>query len=286
MRKNVCTLTIVSFISISLVSIFEIKQNANFLHANGECEHFGYHYEELLPEIEIAGHKEFWTCCKCHEEFLEKPENGAFVDQEDALMTGEIDEGHIAYISPIELKSLMFNGRRYYPALHESGELEGITFYDANKNEIAINHSEDPMSDLGNAMYYVVNGESTTFWAVSLVENVSYNDVYGTDTYAGAKLATDIFKKENDISSVEVIEKLTFSPQPSYSEKPIINYVALNHIWNSYRDYGFNSYGNAIWSCVAHDQTLAYYWDLNAESWTMAIRDFKKASVCLSRMFF
>ncbi len=178
MRKNILTLAIVSFTSLSLISAFAIKQNRKLAHADFVCEHSGYHYEELLPEIDNAGHKEFWACCKCHEAFLEKPEKGVFVDQDDSLMSGEIDEEHIAYISPLEFKSLTLNNHEYFPVFHDTDIPEGLTFYDCDKQEIEIYDVKNPMSNLGRAEYYTLTGEGR-FYAVSYIASVSYNTVYG-----------------------------------------------------------------------------------------------------------
>ena len=66
-----------------------------------ECEyHHGYHYAEKAATIDQSGHKEFWACCTCQHQYLERP-NGSFVDQSDEYMIGVVDENHIAYIPPL-----------------------------------------------------------------------------------------------------------------------------------------------------------------------------------------
>lgn len=69
-----------------------------------ECEHTGFHYQAKAATIDEHGHKEFWACCKCHEQFLEAPA-GTFVDVEDNNMSGAMTPSHIAYI-PSELEDL------------------------------------------------------------------------------------------------------------------------------------------------------------------------------------
>ena len=71
------------------------------LHAHAtECDtHNGYHYSYKAPTETESGHKEFWTCCKCHQSFIVEPE-GSFVDADDSTMTGGLDINHIAYLAP------------------------------------------------------------------------------------------------------------------------------------------------------------------------------------------
>ena len=65
-----------------------------------ECSHHhGYHYALKEATIDQPGHKEFWACCECHHQYLVKPE-GDFIDRDDSLMIGIIDENHIAYLPP------------------------------------------------------------------------------------------------------------------------------------------------------------------------------------------
>lgn len=283
MRKNVLTLAIVSFTSLSLISAFAIKQNSKLAHAVFLCEHSGYHYEELLPEIGAAGHKEFWACCKCHEAFLEKPEKGAFVDQDDSLMTGEMDEEHIAYISPLEFKSLTLNDHKYFPVFHDMDIPEGLTFYDGNKQEIKINDVKNPMTDLGEAEYYTLAGEGR-FCAVSYIANVSYNTVYG-DGGTGIKNPSPDFIK-NNLSDVEIIEGLTIEANPASGNAPRVFGADLNTIWEFYKDDGFCSSSNGFWSCCAYNQVNAYYWNVNYSMWVTAARNSSSSlSICLSTIF-
>lgn len=89
---------------VTLASVFTISSYDNSaLNVKGDScvEHVGYHYGYKAPEIGLAGHQEFWACCKCHQQFLEQP-SGNFTDSYDFYMTGGIDEHHIAYIPPLE----------------------------------------------------------------------------------------------------------------------------------------------------------------------------------------
>lgn len=75
---------------------YSIKSNVSF--ADGEtCSHVGYHYNYLEETYNTPGHEEFWSCCKCHEAFLEQPK-GIFTDADNEDMTGTFDSTHIAYI--------------------------------------------------------------------------------------------------------------------------------------------------------------------------------------------
>lgn len=98
MKKNYNLAKLLLLAELAIASVvtghFVIHKNVK---AEEECEHVGYHYAALDETYNTAGHKEFWSCCKCHEAFLEEPE-GVFIDNDDENMTGELDENHIAYI--------------------------------------------------------------------------------------------------------------------------------------------------------------------------------------------
>ena len=69
-------------------------------HGDGECtHHMGYHYLAKAPDMNNPGHKEFWACCICNHQYLEKPE-GEFITRADEYMIGGLDENHIAYLPP------------------------------------------------------------------------------------------------------------------------------------------------------------------------------------------
>ena len=70
------------------------------LHAE-ECEHQGYHYHAKEATFTDSGYDEFWSCCKCHQSFLDEPLTGTFEEGTEATMTGGIDVDHVAYIAPV-----------------------------------------------------------------------------------------------------------------------------------------------------------------------------------------
>lgn len=72
----------------------EIAQLATATTCSG---HVGYHYLRKEPTETESGHKEFWACCKCHQQFLAQPE-GSFETVDDGYMTGGLDSNHIAYL--------------------------------------------------------------------------------------------------------------------------------------------------------------------------------------------
>lgn len=281
MRRNVLALSLAGFLSISMITIFSLRKNALLTSANDECQHSGFHYDELLPCIDAAGHKEFWTCCKCHEVFLEEPEEGKFVDQEDSLMSGGIDEEHAAYVAPIKVKSLSVNGRRYYPLLNDGRMPEGVSFFDSEMNELVPEATGYPMCGLGNAVYYTA-AELTSFSAVSFIENVSFDEIYGSGG-TGINYVSNSFISENNITDDEVVEMLTLSGEPSSTEAPAIKSVAFYEIWQSYRMFGFSS-SFKFWSCVSKDLNYAYAWNNNTMMWMQEIRS-NKMSICLSKTF-
>ena len=77
------------------------SMNYSLMAAVPECAyHHGYHYAAKAATIDQPGHQEFWACCTCQHQYLVQPE-GSFTDQDDAYMTGGLDENHIAYIAPL-----------------------------------------------------------------------------------------------------------------------------------------------------------------------------------------
>ena len=69
----------------------------NFLLTNGDCSvsHNGYHYSSIDSTCLESGRKEFWTCCTCHEVFLERPA-GTFVDRGTAQYSYELPDNVVA----------------------------------------------------------------------------------------------------------------------------------------------------------------------------------------------
>ena len=97
----VALLTLACSVSAAIIASSPSKE-VNYVHTDAiECiSHEGYHYAYKAPTIDSPGHREFWACCKCQHQYLERPE-GHFVDQDDAYMIGGIDINHIAYLPPL-----------------------------------------------------------------------------------------------------------------------------------------------------------------------------------------
>ena len=94
-----------------MIRISEVLWNiapTSKLKSNTACTLFGYillTFTNFSVDIFYYGHREFWACCVCHEQFLEEPLDGNFVDAEDSNMVGGLDSNHIAYL-PSELELL------------------------------------------------------------------------------------------------------------------------------------------------------------------------------------
>lgn len=101
-KKAIITLSAfaVSAIALTLTLVNAPRLNGHLVHAT-ECEHAGNHYERKDATTTESGHKEFWACCKCNQQFLEQPAEGTFVDAPDSAMIGGLDDTHIAYIPQI-----------------------------------------------------------------------------------------------------------------------------------------------------------------------------------------
>lgn len=109
-KSRVLFLSIVSAVTIavsgmSIARFFSKDLSLSSIGAHAtttECQyHSGYHYLEKHPTVNEPGHLEFWACCNCQHQYLEKP-NGSFVDHDDSQMIGEIDQNHIAYLPPLQ----------------------------------------------------------------------------------------------------------------------------------------------------------------------------------------
>ena len=98
MKKRFVFISLATGGLIATVLLFSGPAKFSFTKAT-TCEHSGNHYALKEADISHSGHKEFWACCKCHESFLENP-GGTFVDQDDSMMVGGLDETHIAYLAP------------------------------------------------------------------------------------------------------------------------------------------------------------------------------------------
>ena len=101
------TLAVSCLVSVAFLTMgIAIAANREQVFVKAEpCEHSGNHYAAKAANVDEHGHKEFWACCKCHEQWLEEPAVGTFVDADDSAMSGGMLPGHIAYI-PSELEEL------------------------------------------------------------------------------------------------------------------------------------------------------------------------------------
>ena len=103
-KKFVFIAALLSLISVVSITTYVVSSSktVDYMSAEiAECTvHEGYHYAYKAPTIDSPGHREFWACCKCQHQYLEKPA-GTFIDQDDEYMIGVIDELHIAYLPPL-----------------------------------------------------------------------------------------------------------------------------------------------------------------------------------------
>lgn len=86
MKKTIKYVSIGS--TICLVAV--IVANSKFFNLNHQsmfgvsadgCNHVGYHYEANSFSATKDGNKEFWVCCKCHNQYLENPGSGKWTTQ-------------------------------------------------------------------------------------------------------------------------------------------------------------------------------------------------------------
>lgn len=87
MSKGIKIVALVTVASLACVLVTNLQFITNidggvysfnsFAAGNG-CNHVGYHYVANQATPTKDGNKEFWTCCKCHEQFLSTPEYGSW----------------------------------------------------------------------------------------------------------------------------------------------------------------------------------------------------------------
>ena len=281
--KKKLAIGFIGLVSLSLTVVAGLVGNKTALsRADVECLHTGYHYEYLAPSFEADGHEEFWVCCKCHKVFLEEPETGTFIDQEDDLMIGEIGSEHPAYIAQKKIKPLNDEYRSYYPVFLNNNVPEGVHFYDANKEEI----NASSMDDISNARYYY-NSSSSSFTAVASINNVSFNTAFGSDG-TGSLFPTSQFLETYYINNDVMIEGITNdgSSVDAGGSDPLINGVSLSSIWNAYKVLGFGGEYGQFWSCVASSSIKAYAWKSSYAMWIQQNRSSSmNTSILLSRSF-
>lgn len=108
--------------------------------SNASCNHVGYHYAANDPTCTAGGNKEFWACCECHSQFLEKPDVGTFTDK---AFSGVLESTHIAYAAPEH--AFGENGNCLYCS-SPMATLEGLEAGDHNKRMT--------LSDMNEAVPY------------------------------------------------------------------------------------------------------------------------------------
>ena len=94
MKKKTLLFSITSLLTLGLLAASLNANDSFFNQARAECEHEGFHYAALEATTEDSGHKEFWTCCKCHETFAADPGVGVFAEGDEEDMTGGIPSGY------------------------------------------------------------------------------------------------------------------------------------------------------------------------------------------------
>ncbi len=80
MNKKLKRFLTLSSISAAFVGILVCSSKIELYKNDAvECSHVGYHYGLVNATTTEGGHFEFWTCCKCHQNYLIKP-SGSFTD--------------------------------------------------------------------------------------------------------------------------------------------------------------------------------------------------------------
>jgi len=97
-KKKVLLLIATGVLAISTVTVLAAKTLPYSSFAELVCSHEGNHYEAVDATCSKAGSKEFWACCKCHEQFLEQPA-GEWADQ-GPYSGEELLDTHLAYVAP------------------------------------------------------------------------------------------------------------------------------------------------------------------------------------------
>lgn len=104
MNKKIVVFTTLNALSLfAMIGIVQSNSQLKLSYADYSCDHIGYHYSAVNPTATTSGHREFWACCECHEQFLAQPKHGTFVNATDEQMTGTIDSSHVAYLGPVSV---------------------------------------------------------------------------------------------------------------------------------------------------------------------------------------
>lgn len=156
--------------TVTCVAAGAVLQDGNFVIASAtDCNHIGNHYTEKTNTETEYGIKEYWACCICHQQFLEKPLNGEWTD--NGVADVELDEDDDRYI-PEDYIDTTFNFRTLNRRLDyilgssaTTGETAKPVFSNSNFNAyihdyaIARGYSSDPYNGYG-PFYWNANPDS------------------------------------------------------------------------------------------------------------------------------
>lgn len=93
--------TLVTGIAMAFTCDNSSLLTVNYVYASECSHHSGNHYLAKEPTIDDPGWVEFWACCKCGHQYVGEAPEGDWVTQDPANMIGVVQEGHIAYIPPL-----------------------------------------------------------------------------------------------------------------------------------------------------------------------------------------
>lgn len=107
MEKNkkflaISTALLTFALGVTIVSQSKIDfENIHNVHAQECSHHSGNHYLAKEPTIDNPGWVEFWACCRCGHQYIGEAPEGDWITQDPANMIGIVQEGHIAYVPPL-----------------------------------------------------------------------------------------------------------------------------------------------------------------------------------------
>ena len=183
MKKRFVLVSLAAFGLLGALFIRLTPNNFSF-RASATCEHAGYHYALKEADISHSGHKEFWTCCKCHEAFLANP-GGSFVDQDDSLMVGGLSDTHIAYLAP---KGEGYTLVKDFEELAVNDTFGGWTVVEDGGNKYIQASGSGYVSPVETALLYNDELALTNSWTMSadlyLVGNIAGNLSFTSNTFS------------------------------------------------------------------------------------------------------
>lgn len=94
-KKTLCFTLAITTAIVTLGATLLVKNNVGSSIIAQDCPHEGYHYDAHDSTCTVAGNKEFWACCKCHNQWLSNP-GGNFVDN---TLSEQLESTHIAYVA-------------------------------------------------------------------------------------------------------------------------------------------------------------------------------------------